>query len=241
MANIRWQGNVSGAWNNAGNWIGGLPADGDTVEFLIADLGVNRCAVGPVNPVTLISITDDAGYGGGVMPTICYPNITVTTVSCLSDARLAGGTVETANLSGANSAIDGPTIITTANLTGHGASVVLGIPSIMTLNLNGTNQSVPAAALVATANLNGVGAYLWDGVYGTVNMNGSAVQFRPPSTATTVYVNSLNAEVSATSIAAGDITNGPYVRSREAVLYDYDTGEVMCDTNQVLEYAGGRW
>jgi len=240
MANIRWQGNVSNAWNNAGNWIGGLPADGDTVEFLIADLGVNRCAVGPVNPVTLISITDDAGYGGGVGPPICFFNVTVTTVNCLSDTYIWDGIILEANLTGAGSRITGPANITTCTLNGAVAAVTGGA-TITTLNINGAGDFANLAGTVATAHINGAGAYINTGFYGTVYLNGDAAEVRANANITTLYVDSLNGEVSATAIAAGQITNGPYVRNREAVLYDWDTGEVMCDTNQVLEYAGGRW
>lgn len=236
MANIRWQGNVSNAWAAAGNWIGGLPADGDTVSFLAADLGANRCAVGPVAAVTLISITDDAGYGGGAAPDICYALITVTTVTILSDSAIAGGTVATATLSGNGSRINGGTI-DTATLSGNNTCRVMG-GTVTTTYLQGSSRF---HATGTTVYENGDQCYIQTCTATTVYLNGTDPRIGNNATITTLYVDSLDAQVSATNIAAGRITNGPYVRNRDAVLYDHDTGNVMLDTSRVLLNHEGIW
>jgi hypothetical protein len=238
-----WQGGGApnpGDWDQANNWVGGVvPIDGDTVDFLQANF-VAACTAGPAAGVTLISITDDAGYSiaAGAGTDICFANITVTTVTVLSSSDIAGGTVATANLSGAIARITGGTIETATLTDGHTFG---GTITTLTLGASGYADGAGTTATTVYANGSGGNCYINAGTYGTVYLDGDAVEFRANPTATTVYVNSLNADISATAINAGNITNGPYIMNRNAILYDYDTGLVMCDTNWVPRSHEGQW
>jgi len=244
MPNRSWQGGGApnpGDWDQANNWVGGVvPVDGDTVDFLAGNW-VATCTVGPAAGVTLISITDDAGYSGvaGAGANICFPNIAVTTVTVLSSCDIAGGTVATATLSGAIARIVAPAVVETATIdNGH----TFG-GTIETLTLGASGYADGAATTATTVYVNGdsPNCYITAGTYGTVYMNGDGVEFRVVAVATTVYVDSLNAEISATAIAAGRITNGPYVLNRNAILYDWDTGLIMLDTSRVKPNHEGCW
>ena len=71
MPNRSWQGGGApnpGDWDQANNWVGGVvPIDGDTVDFLAANR-VADITAGPAAPVTLITITDDAGFEARASP-----------------------------------------------------------------------------------------------------------------------------------------------------------------------------
>lgn len=201
MATIRWQGNVSNAWAAAGNWIGGLPAHGDDVQFLGADLGANRCGVGPTAVVLLNSILADAAYDVGVNATVCYANcgmdgrplatVTIDGDSYMADgwatlvtlngdaARINGGTGDTVILNGTTlncrvtSGTWGTVNCVGANSRIFGAAVPF---TITTVNMNGASGLIGGAApanfpTVTTLNMNGATTDLYRGVITTVNMN----------------------------------------------------------------------
>ena len=243
MPNRNWQGGGApnpGDWDQANNWVlGVVPIDGDTVEFLAADW-VADITAGPAAPVTLISITDDAGFEamGGANCIICYTGITVTTVNCLSDTYVSGGVIQTLNMSGGTNRCIGDTI-GTANLSGAFCRTFGG--AYGTINLSNGAYSHGAGETADIVNINGAGCHVDSGTYDVVNMNVSLAEVRTNPTITTLYVWADLCEVSALGIAAGNITNGPYIMARNLVLNDYVTGEVMCDTNQVEPNHEGRW
>lgn len=252
MGNQRWQGNVSNAWAAGGNWIGDnpgvIPADGDTVSFLAADLGANACAVGPVAAVTLISITDDAGYAAaaGGNPSICYANITVTTVNCLSATVIAGGTIQSANLQGgaATCRVAGGTITTCV----LGTSCRFDTGTVTTLNLEGTNSyahgAVAANTVIGTANLTGTTSRLARCTFTTANLYGTGSYINSSAVGavgSTVNVYGLSCEIAAAVISGGQIDNGPYVFYRDSILLDDTSGFVMLDSSWVPPYKAGAW
>lgn len=244
MPNRSWQGGGApnpNDWDQANNWVGGVvPIDGDTVDFLAGNW-VATCTVGPAAGVSLISITDDAGYSGvaGAGADICFANIAVTTVTVLSSCDIAGGIVATATLSGTGArTLAGATI---ENLTVDDGHTWGGTIGTLTLGASGYASGAGTTADTVYVNGDSPNCYITLGTYGTVYLNGDGVEFRAAAVATTIYVNSLNAEVSATAIAAGLITNGPYVLNRNAILYDWDTGRIMLDTSRVKPYHEGAW
>ena len=238
-----WQGGGApnpGDWDQANNWVGGVvPIDGDTVDFLAANW-VADITAGPAAAVTLISIVDDAGFEamGGANCIICYTNITVTTVTILSDCYVSGGVIQTLNMSGGTNRVLGDTI-GTANLSGAFCRTFGGVYG--TINLSNGAYAHGAGETADIVNINGAGCYVDAGTYAVVNMNVSLGEVWSNARVGTLYVHADLCDVSALCIAAGNITNGPYVMARNIVLNDFVTGLVMMDTERVLPNHEGRW
>lgn len=268
MAEKRWEGNTSGAWDTAANWIGGvIPAHGDDVIFDGLDLGTFRCDTGPALVVLLNSITAQNDYSpaGGPRGTVCYAKCgmngnRIPTVTIEDESIIAGGWIDTVETKNHAVYSTGWKTMTGGNVltwNGNGrwkdigggtigvvnAVAALRLASGTVTTFNATQDASPS--LLAGGTVTTLNAVVTTNVYGTAittaHFRGDDSSIRNTTAQiTTAYIYAKSMKVSLTAIAAGKITNGPYLMGWGQKLYDDETPELICDMSQ-LPVRGGEW
>jgi hypothetical protein len=246
---------------------GSIPQHGDDVVFDGTYLGANRCATGPTAVVLLASITAQNSYSptGGPRGTVCYAKCgmngnRIPFVTIEDESIIAGGWIDTVETENDAAYSTGWQTITGGNVltwNGNGRWKDIGGGTIGTVNaaaavrytagavttFNATtdaNPSLLASGTVTTLNAL-VKTHLYGSAITAAHMYGDDSEVRNTTAQIgTLYIYAKSMKVSLIAIAAGKITNGPYLMGWNQKLVDYDTGKVICDMSQ-LPVREGKW